>query len=294
MGFVQGTSLLGRYDLLKYLSVQTLRRTGALCLYELTVTMTDLCSLRCRDCSYNTPYKTMLTHRPLQELQADIDLLFRSVDRVNVLNLVGGEPFLQPDLLPFLQYILQNYGTQLDDLHFTSNLFAPISDELLAFMRENDIMVYFSDYRATLGNPRIVGKINEQLGRLEANGVRVLPLVRDSWVDFGFREGTAFHTGDDALRAFFDACNPVQCRAYRDGKLALCMMAQQNQVFLPPDTANACPIDAGGPLRKQMLLEYYWGYTDQGYIGSCRYCRGLCNNTHCIPVAVQLEKGASL
>jgi MoaA/NifB/PqqE/SkfB family radical SAM enzyme len=72
----------------------------------LDVHVTTRCTLNCRDCNHLTPLYRPDTHytMSLDSFKTNLDKVLKSVDLIYVLQLVGGEPLLHPDLDKMLEY----------------------------------------------------------------------------------------------------------------------------------------------------------------------------------------------
>ena len=64
---------------------------------------------------------TKTKHKDLEKIKEDIDILFKKVDFISTLHLVGGEPFLYPNHKEVFEYIGENYRDKIDNVLITSN-----------------------------------------------------------------------------------------------------------------------------------------------------------------------------
>jgi len=90
--------------------------------FMVNFTITFNCNL---DCSYCTEHDNSAKHNNLELCKQSIDFIFQYVDIVLMLkhkherrvalNLIGGEPFSHPDIVPILEYIANQYQDNYKD-----------------------------------------------------------------------------------------------------------------------------------------------------------------------------------
>jgi hypothetical protein len=65
------------------------------------ISVTNSCNLRCPICfTYNRPDR--IYHMPVEEMKRTVDWIIESSDRVDLINITGGEPTLHPQILDLL------------------------------------------------------------------------------------------------------------------------------------------------------------------------------------------------
>ena len=62
------------------------------------IDITTFCNLRCKRCAKCIPYFRERKHFTAEEIRENLELLTRYIDTVYVANIIGGEPFLNPEL----------------------------------------------------------------------------------------------------------------------------------------------------------------------------------------------------
>ena len=55
-------------------------------------------------------------HKNINKIKGDIDILFKNVDYISTLHLVGGEPFLYPNHKEVFEHIGKNYRDKIDNI----------------------------------------------------------------------------------------------------------------------------------------------------------------------------------
>lgn len=124
----------------------------------------DCCNLSCRGCTHFSPI--FAYHIPnVNDRLRDIEKLKMLFSHIAVFNILGGEPLLNPQLNQYICKIRE----LLPKTHIvlvTNGLLIPrIEEELLACIRENQVLVSISEYEPT---HKIIDQITE---RLEAFGI---------------------------------------------------------------------------------------------------------------------------
>lgn len=110
----------------------------------------NYCNLKCTHCfmymnSYPNERKKNMTFK---EISSDIDCVMQAVDSFGVVNVFGGETFLNPDISSIVAKILEykNFGS----LIVNTNGVANISGEQLASMNDSRLRLAFSNYLGSL------------------------------------------------------------------------------------------------------------------------------------------------
>ncbi|MBP1625989.1 MAG: hypothetical protein H6Q00_464 [Holophagaceae bacterium] len=115
-----------------------------------TFVINQKCTLHCQHCGqYINHYgQAERINFPLERLKTDIDRIFEAVDGIGYVSIIGGEPFLHPELNAILDLILAkpNFGV----IGVTTNGICDIKDEHLEKLRNDRCRLIFSDYTAVL------------------------------------------------------------------------------------------------------------------------------------------------
>jgi hypothetical protein len=234
-----------------------------------------------------SPYVKEHRIRPLEQLKADLDLLFSTVDTLLLLHISGGEPFVYPHLAELIDHASRSHNGKLGRLEMTTNGTVMPSEKLLTAMKNAGLQLTVDDYRDAL--PQRCHKHDALLHKLNEYGIAYRVLKADAWIDLAPFENRIPRLNDEGLRAHFDAC-AVPWQEYRDGKLWLCNYSAYADIAgIQPAQENECydlaGITAG---HRREAVEFRLGFSEKGYTEFCRRCRGYGNNTKAVPVAEQL------
>lgn len=273
-----------------FLSAHGIMAGNKLYLARTDLSVTECCNLRCKHCNMLMPYFARPKHRELARLKSDIDAYFRWVDRVQIFNLLGGEPFLYPDIFELTRYLSENYGSRIHQLAFFSNGTVLPDEKLLDLMSQAGIEVQISDYR--VGLPRLANQIDAVQAALKARGIPYRHGVDERWVRFGFPDyrRPADWSGDPV--SFFDECY-APFRGLYQKRLYYCHLEASAEAagLFTPSVNDYFDLSAFEESRKADLAEFDLGYTQTGDISYCARCKGCFSvNQDYIPVAEQRER----
>lgn len=275
------------YALQQFFPILDMYKFGEVCLSSISFLPTTVCNLKCKKCLNFAPYIRKQEFRLINDLEADLALLFSKIDTLLLLHLSGGEPLLYPDLAELIAFIAQNFKQKLGRLEMTTNGTVVPSDALCESMARNNLHIIVDDYREQL--PQYQVKFSELIKKLEKYGVVYKVLKADAWLDLAPFETDHSDFSENQLVNYFDAC-AVPWQEYRDGRLWLCNYAAYAEVAgIENTTSNEyfeiCKLNDS---NRHEFMEFRLGYSEKGYVGFCKRCRSFGNNNIKIKVAEQL------
>jgi hypothetical protein len=259
-------------------------------LYRTDITITECCNLRCKKCNMLMPYYQEPKHKSLEQLKEDVDCFFRWVDNLQILNLLGGEPFLYPHVEEITRYICEKYADKIEQIFFFTNGLVRLTDSMLKVIRQYNIQIQISDYRN--GIPQVAGRLDEFMRKLEDEHIAYRRNFDNQWLDFGFPDYRNDTIGEQDLIQFFDKCySPF--RGLNNKKLYYCHLNTSAVCAgLFEDNANDYfNLAEYDEERKKDLVLFDLGCTEKGYITYCRRCKGcFAVNEEYTAVAEQLAR----
>jgi organic radical activating enzyme len=252
-------------------------------IFQSDVLVTEKCNLNCSHCNMFIPHFEIPKHRELDTMISDIDSYFNMVDYVSVFHLVGGEPFLHPQIQDVIQHILSNYADKIDKFIITTNGSIAPKPSTIELLKNNDVILSISNYSDKL--QKLKSKVERVIDIYKSNGIKHYVRNEIEWYDFGdLRVKNNLPT--DKLIKHFDSCT-APFRGLNDGKFYYCHLntgAVLTKLF-PLDKNDYVEIDK---ISKEDLLKFDLGYTDLGYITFCDNCNG-CNTGIKIPVTYEKQ-----
>lgn len=259
---------------------------------EVHIALTTKCTLNCKNCNMYMPYhKSSGEHLSLEKIIKSIDKLFSFTDRIYRFALLGGEPFLYPDLGKVISHITINYNDKIGELSIATNGTILPSDKILDLIKRNNILVSISDYTNTLNYVKKIEKLRDKLD------VFKIPFIVNSsefWLDFNFPH-KALNIPDEKIEQNMHSCSPV-FKGINDNKFYYCHIVwsavksgllKENE----SDYLNLNDLNPENNADKISLLEYNLGFMDTGYISLCKMCGGCSrNNKMKVSPAIQMER----
>ena len=252
-------------------------------IFQTDVLVTERCTLACSHCNMFMPHFTSPNHRTLDILKSDIDLFFSKVDYVSVFHLVGGEPFLNPNIEDVIRHVVSNYTSKIDKLIITTNGTILPKQSTLDLLKSSDVILSISDYTDKLEN--IKTKVLKVIETFKSQNINHYVRTEIEWYDFGdLRIKKNLPT--DELIKHFDSCT-APFRGLNDGKFYYCHLntsAVRTNIF-PLNNNDYVSLDN---VSAEDLIKFDLGYTDLGYITFCDNCNG-CNTGIKVPVSYEKQ-----
>jgi hypothetical protein len=264
-------------------SIWPLKYENKVHIFQTDVLVTERCTLACSHCNMFMPHFTSPNHRTLDILKSDIDLFFSKVDYVSVFHLVGGEPFLNPNIEDVIRHVVSNYTSKIDKLIITTNGTILPKQSTLDLLKSSDVILSISDYTDKLEN--IKTKVLKVIETFKSQNINYYVRTEIEWYDFGdLRIKKNLPT--DELIKHFDSCT-APFRGLNDGKFYYCHLntsAVRTNIF-PLNDNDYVSLDGVSP---EDLIKFDLGYTDLGYITFCDNCNG-CNTGIKVPVSYEKQ-----
>lgn len=266
------------------------RFEGKVHLGKIITSVTTRCNLKCRYCSLFMSYYKEPQDYPYDMLCRDVDLLFSLVDYISVFVVMGGEPFLYPDLKQYLVYIAEHYGRitgrggvqagngSIGKIQLITNGSVLPSADLLEVIRAHDIEVRVSDYSASVSYQK---RLLEFLALLKENHIRHIVFEQTEWIDFGFPHDKV-NMGEtrETLRNHMMKCHGM-CQMLHNGRYYYCSSAWSAEecglyeLENETDYLELSDLVMEKEAGKVKLLDYYKGnLPGSGHVSFCKVCRG--------------------
>ena len=258
---------------------QEVGRDDFLVLPRVVISLTNRCSLRCRDCNALIPCVKEKYDRPVIDQIKDIEKLLEVADRICSLELIGGEPFLYQRIDTIIEFCLKS--PKIDQLEITTNGTIMPSEQVMDRIRNDKCFVIFSDY----------GDINKKSGEIQkkliSEGIHVIDLKNDKWYNAGgvAKRGKSIKR----IRYEFTMCDCKDvCRTLYKGKLYVCGRApilhelkkiSNDTDFLDLDDLSKNTIEA----KKQLKIYFMSDIAE-----SCDFCDYSSDRVRYVPSGIQL------
>lgn len=113
-------------------------------LKSVVMSITTKCSLKCKHCSYLMPYFNAQQHIDKNIVIKSVKILSKIVDTVNTFALVGGEPFLHPELNEICEEVGKIQNIKFKNIITNGTIIPKI--ETLQILNKYRIAIFYSDY----------------------------------------------------------------------------------------------------------------------------------------------------
>lgn len=261
-----------------------------ICVEKTDIVITSFCSLNCESCSAFIPYIKEKKHEKLKDLENSIRLFFERVDRVQDMNLYGGEPFLHPQLCGIIE-LLGKYRDKIGYLGIITNGTIIPDSQVLHRLKKYHIGVSISDYSASIDYK---GKLDRLCKILNENEISTVRTVNMIWFDLGFPR-KKMRYGREEAKTHMTSCNTA-CHDLIDGKIYYCIADRAAQLgglipYSKKSYVDLNTIDKDSLESRKEILELCAGNIEGGYLDFCQLCGGFgYDNKDEILAAKQINK----
>lgn len=223
----------------------------------------NVCSLRCKKCDQGMPYFNRRKMFAADEIISNMNNLFRYVDYVYQIGILGGEPFLNKDLDKVIEYCCNS--KKIGSIIVVTNGTIYPSEKILKSMRNKKLILGISWYPLGDISKRI--KLIEYCKRHNIN----FHVRKDNWLDFGdFRRKRNYVIKEK--RVAFNECFLKDCVQFNEGYLFRCTKSRLllDQKINSPLKNEYIKIDSVQS-RREMKIKLRKFYS-LPYLSACDYC----------------------
>ena len=198
-----------------FYEIKSLVENNKLVIPRAVLQLTQKCSLRCSGCNNLMPLFQHPDNYDYEDIIGELDDFRKKVDRILILELIGGEPLLYPDIASVIKYISKI--KEIDILEITTNGTLVPTDETMKALGLINSCIRISKYKKS-------NRINEIIEKCREYGVVYKVLDNLEWFDSGAIE-KRFLT-DAELRGVYGRCPSSRlCKTISNGKLFCCSRA---------------------------------------------------------------------
>jgi len=180
------------------------------------LTITDVCTLRCKDCMALMPYYKTPKKAQAEMVYASFDKLLSIVEEIGSVALIGGEPLTNQ---PLINEILLRYGNhkKIGAFYIVTNGTILPDEKCLAVLKKTNTIVFFSNYGM------LSQKMDAAIKIMEENNISydVQNEMRAPWYMQG--ELRNYKRALEADQQLYYACNLKKgCSRLSHGEFHLC------------------------------------------------------------------------
>ena len=231
-------------------------------LQMLELHITQCCNLRCLDCANLMQYHKTPKHYSAEQVCADYDRAISAAGFVGLINIIGGEPTLHPQLADIINHICAN-ARRVASVHLVTNGVKMISDDVMKACRDGGVTILISNY----------GKLSKQLPAIYEKAAKegVVCFAQNvPWIKCCNILSEPDDTPEEIQRRYSN-CG-MTCRTLQDGKFYRCSFLSNAYAL------GAVPED---PLDYVYIWSENYGYdvlyeylNRKTALPGCRYCSG--------------------
>ncbi|MCM1217600.1 MAG: radical SAM protein [Lachnospiraceae bacterium] len=228
--------------------------------------LSNICTLNCKNCCESVPYMPKETKRfvPGETVIRDIEKMSSACNFLTLMEFIGGEPFLHPELPDILARVLQIRNIGMVHI-FTNGTVIP-NDALCRELDNDRITVYLSNYQVSYPD-QFKDKVMETVNKLEQYHVQYFFGKKQNWNDFSGYE--LQEEEESQLRRKFPDCFLHNCNRLMDGQLYVCPHQYAGIKLGKLENENTLDIHACSAEELANELEKFKDYP---YISACKYC----------------------
>lgn len=277
------------YHIDEFSSVYMMYQHDTVYVSDITVDITECCTLKCEYCNAFIPHIKGPRHYDVNFIKDELEQYFRWVDEVNVLSLCGGDAMAHPKFDEILEWIGERYyPVRAKHIEIYSNAVLIPSETTIELFKKYNVIYRFTDYYGNSGRQNI----EKVTALLQNNGILYDHVKFTEWYDSGYPQKSNGIETQEGLISFFNQCDRKTCHGIMGDKLFFCDMCvcAERIGYCEIEESDYFDLSNYERQRRKEFLEYYLGYNEKGYFNYCKLCNGSLNvNTHKIPVGKQIQ-----
>lgn len=242
------------------------RHTDRILLRTVDFVITERCSLRCRECSNLMQYYQHPQNYALETLKKDFQRLLWAVDEIYEVRLIGGEPFMHPQMQEFLTFL--NGERQVHRVCiYTNGTILPADDVLRTIVQGGKTWLSVSDYGDLSRN------LKELLAKLDSYGIGYEHKPVDYWTRCASFERHR-RSEQENRRVFYECC-AKDLLTFQGGRLYPCpFSANATQLHAIPDFTGDYIDFREDRSREEFRYDMEKMREESEFYQACDYCLG--------------------
>jgi len=271
--------LKSKIDLYVYSVLAHRDKKNSLKVDSVDLMLTEKCSLKCKDCSNLMQFYAKPIDEDYNLVIASIDIFMDTVDYVQEIRLLGGEPLMYKKVDLVINHLLKykNFGQIKIN---TNGTIAPKEEKLKAFQNEK---IYFdiANYGKESRNAEALVKELTKM-KIAHNIAHVT-----EWQDVGKIVKT--NRTENENKEVFGNCCTSRSLTTLHGKLYLCpFAANATNLKAIPHTKKDI-IDLNITDKKELRKQIHNLYFNTEYLDACKSCNGRDHNVPKVKAALQAK-----
>lgn len=233
--------------------------------FYINVCITQKCNLKCKYCSHLIPLFNAPIHYELVKILQSIDRFLDAIDYLHHIGILGGEPFLHPDLINIVNKLLGYKKIGYIEI-LTNGTYIP-SDSVLEQISDDRILIRISDYGCSSD------KLEGFVSKLIQHKILYQIYQEHSWHDYGLTNVPHLRNVFQ-LKNIFQTCSSSNCYQIKNSKLYHCAYSgsiEELHLSGYPNipSVNLLSNDSAESIRSKILQ-----LKSLEYISICDFCNG--------------------
>lgn len=246
----------------------------------ISLSIIDNCTLNCRHCIAQVPYKTEYKRTSLQELKEAVTYQSSYLDGIGRFTISGGEPLLHPELYDMVQYLATKEF--IFSILILSNGSILLKEEDLISLDKEKVYFTFTNYGV------YSTKLEENVALLRKLKIPYAVVEHDAWFEISY--DLPDKETEEELRAKYLECTQRYCPSFRNGYFQRCTMysyAFENG-YATAEELDWVSLDTE-KRSLSVIKDEMRKYINQDYLNACKYCKGRdMKRCNIVPVGEQL------
>lgn len=257
----------------EFVTIFEFKKNDKLHLWHLNIHITEHCTLKCRDCSVMIPQIRNPSNLSIKKLYSDLNVVFKNLDFIEELHIIGGEPMVYPDLCELIEFIGINFRTKIGEFAIATNGTVLANEKLIELSYRYDVLYIISDYSNSddfFGNQK-GNQLNKLLG---SHSIKTRYSDKNLWLDFGDPLKVKIDEKKN-MSVRFKKCRNIN-RVLCAGKLYYCHhhLGAIMAGYAMEDADASIDIEKNTELKKVDILNFDLGNLKTGYLDFCKKCNG--------------------
>ncbi len=242
-------------------------------MFSITFIINQRCSLKCKYCtSYMNEYPNKeKVDIPFARISDDIDRFFDAMDSVGTVTVMGGEPFMHPDLSKIIRKLLTKPNFGLVSIA-TSGTW-PIKEEQLIGLDDERVNVSFSNYKHAI-NENQIKVMDKNIELIKSHGISyTVGVTIPEWAV----PSTLYdlnRTEAEMIRKKKNCVQPPRCMQVKNGRLHPCDFGTA-LYSLGLGRYEMDYVDVANSPNRLDLKEKIRAFIDQPYYRVCGHCHSM-------------------
>ena len=251
--------------------------------------ITTKCTLQCKYCTQWQPYIKNKRNFTLDEIDMWLKKMYDNIDECIFVTILGGEPFLHPQLGELLRLFVEyRKRGKIKLLRLVTNGTITPPDDIIKFCADNKIYILVSDYGNVLNNNMKIQR-KELFAKMDKWSCDYFYGENATWIDLGLPslDSTCILSNEQEKKRRFKGCFIKDCAAFFEGVLYRCprgYVLEHNKWYEihPPEKIDF------KETNKENLIENIREFYSLADLNACAFCNDV-RDRKSIEAAIQIE-----